>query len=186
MSVCSLLGMYPIPIHPHPYPSLSGGGVTRSSLGLGGEGITPIQPWMRGGYPDSALDGGSYPDPALDGGVTQSSLGQGGTLIQPWMGGYSNLGWGGTPTLDRGVPWVPPFWNSKHLLRLRGGWCPSCVHAGGLSCLRTFLRLNTHFGSFSKTFTSEVEERLKLILIPNYAVHSKKTKQQYSLHTCYV
>ena len=54
--------------------------------------------------------GGGVPDPALDGGGTWSSLGQGGYLIQPWMGGrgegkgrYPNLGWGGYPNLV-GVP----------------------------------------------------------------------------------
>ena len=94
-------GGYPIPIRPHPYPSLSkrGGGYL-------------IQPWMGGGYSNPALDRGvpqsslgwgrGYPDPALDGGVPQ-----------PWMGGYTNLGWGATPSLGgtpshvRGVPQVP-------------------------------------------------------------------------------
>ena len=87
---------------PHPYPSLSGGGVPRSSLGRGG--------------------GGGYP-----------KLGRG--VPQPWMGGYP---------ISRGVPHpmspgYPPLQNSKHLLRLRGGRCASCVHAGGLSCIKLLL-----------------------------------------------
>ena len=94
MSVCSLLGGG-VP-HPYPSPSLSipvwGG--TQSSLGW--RGGTPIQPWMKGGVP-------------------QSSLGQGGTPIQPWMGGYPNLGWGGYPNLGWGgypnLGWgVPHLW----------------------------------------------------------------------------
>ena len=94
-----------------------------------------MQPWT-GGVPDPALDGGG-PDPALDGGVPDPALDWGGVPIQPWRGG--------TPTLDGGVPHlqggpspgtqVPPPQNSKHLLQLRGRWCASCVHAGGLSCL---------------------------------------------------
>ena len=112
-----------------------------------------------GGVPDPALDGGRGTQPSLGWGGTQSSLGWGGYPIQPWMGGYPNLGWGvphpmsrgggGYPNLGRGVPHpmsggvtpgtTPPHRNSKHLLRLRGGRCASCVHAGGLSCSIYFL-----------------------------------------------
>ena len=99
--VCSTLGGYPIPIHPHPYLSLSGGGGTRSSLGRGG---TLIQPWMGGtpslsipfpihpclgGYPIQPWMGD--PNPALDGGVPQLWMGDtpspGGYPI-PCLGGY--------------------------------------------------------------------------------------------------
>ena len=111
-------GGYPIPIHPCP----------------GGYPI-PIHPHpypsLSGGGTQSNLGWeGGYPDPALDGGVPQ-----------PWTGGYPNLGWG-VPHLWGGTPshvWVPPQ-NSKHLLRLRGGRCASCVHAGGLSCLKINLK----------------------------------------------
>ena len=108
-------------------------------------GVYPIQPWM-GGYPNQPWMGG-VPDPALDRGYP--NLGQRGYPI-PCLGGYPNLGWGvphpmsgGVPHLrgggypipcPRGVPWVPPHQNSKHLLQLCGGRCASCVHAGGLSC----------------------------------------------------
>ena len=115
--------------------STLGGGGTRSSLGRGG-GRYPIQPWT-GGYPNLGWGRGSTPShvwggtPTLDRGGTPSHV------------------WGGTPTLDGGVPHLrgvphpmsggstpgtPPNRNSKHLLRLRGGRCASCVHAGGLSC----------------------------------------------------
>ena len=37
-------------------------------------------------------------------------------------------------------PWTEQ--HSEHLLR--GGWCASCVHAGGLSCCLMCLQLQTH------------------------------------------
>ena len=111
------------------------GGVSRSCLGWGGTqsslgrgGGVPIQPWM-GGYPISG--GGGYPN--LGGGT-------------PSPGGYPNLG-RGYPNLGRGATPSPggypisgyPPRNSKHLLlQLRGGRCASCVHEGGLSCLKNF------------------------------------------------
>ena len=104
-------------VSPHP-----GGGVT-PCLGLnsllylemsvcsllGGRGV-PADPTLYGGGGSrSSLDGWGSPDPALDG------------------GGYPISG--GVPHLR-----VPPPRNSKHLLRLHGGRCVSCVYAGGLSC----------------------------------------------------
>ena len=80
---------------------------------------------------------GGVPNPALDGG---------GTPIQPWMGGYPNLGWGGTlspggypdpaldgggtPTLDRGVPqpWMGGYPISRGVPR-------SSLGQGGTSTL---------------------------------------------------
>ena len=107
-------------------------------------------PRRGGGGTRSSLGGGSRS--SLGWGGTRSSLGRGGVLIQPWMGGYPNLGWGvphlqgvpqpwtgGYPISGEGVPHLqvpPPPRNSKQLLRLRGGRCASCVHAGGLSCIK--------------------------------------------------
>ena len=80
-------GGYPIPIHPHPYRSLSGGGY-------------PIQPWMGGrGYLIQPWMGGGYPDPALDGGVPQPWTG-GGT---PSPGGYPIPCLGGYPAPPPGI-----------------------------------------------------------------------------------
>ena len=109
--------------------TLWGGGGSRSSLGRGGY---LIQPWMEG-----------YPIQPWMGGVPQPWMG--GYPI-PCPGGYPNLGRGGIPHLGgvphpmsgRGTPGTQSHRNSKHLLRLRGGRCASCVHAGGLSCYRCF------------------------------------------------
>ena len=63
-----------------------------------------------GGGTLSSLGQGGDPNPALDGGVPNPALDWGGVPIQPWTGGYPNLGWGGTPslggtpTLDGGYP----------------------------------------------------------------------------------
>ena len=77
---------------------------------------------------------GGYPIQPWTGGGTQSSLGGG--VPQPWSGGYPNLGQGEYPIPS--PEGYPPARNSKHLLRLRGGRCASCVHAGGLSCWLLF------------------------------------------------
>ena len=103
-------GGYLIPIHPHPYPSLSGG--------------VPDQALDGGGVPRSSLGQGGYPNPSLDWGGTP-------TLD----GGYPNLGLGGIPTLDGGVPhlqggtpshvwgvpWVPPGIASTYYSYVAGG-----------------------------------------------------------------
>ena len=96
----------------------------------------PIQPWM-GGYPIQPWTGGT---PTLDRGGTPSHVWGGtptldGGVPHPMSGGVPHLRGGRYPIpCPRGVPWVPPHRNSKHLLRLCGGQCASCVHAGGLSC----------------------------------------------------
>ena len=92
--------------YPIPIHPCPGRGGTRSSLGWGGGGGYLIQPWTGGGVP------------------------------QPWMGGWYPISGGVPHPMSRGIPWVPPpARDSKHLLRLRGGRCASCVQAGGLSCL---------------------------------------------------
>ena len=63
-------------------------------------------PFVGGGVPDPALDGGGYPIQPWTGGVSRCSLGWGG-YPQSWMEGYPiSRGvphlLGGTPTLDRG------------------------------------------------------------------------------------
>ena len=93
--------------------------------------VPHIQDWDRGEVP---------PHPSLDG-VPPIQTGIGVPRVPP-----SKTGWG-TPiqTWDGGVPRVPPppsntGWGtphqqSEHLLCSR--WCASCVHAGGLSCLKS-------------------------------------------------
>ena len=91
---------------------------------------------------------GGVPNPALDGGGgTRSSLGRGGTPTLDGGGTPSHVrggtpSWGHTPShVWWGIPGTPPHHqNSKHLLRLCGGRCASCVHAGGLSCSYFVLR----------------------------------------------
>ena len=116
-----------------PDPALDGG-VPNPALDGGGY---LIQPWT-GGVPDPALDGG-VPNPALDGGGVCTPTLEGGVphlrgVPQPWMGGYLISGRYPIPCLGGEYPRYPPHRNSKHLLRLHGGRCASCVHAGGLSC----------------------------------------------------
>ena len=137
----------------YPIPG-RGGRVTPSQVWDGGGG-TPSQVWVGGGgYPISGLGGVPHPRSR---GVPHLRSGWGGTLSQ--VRGVPHLRSGyPIPGLGGGVPGVPPIqvwmvggtpsqvWvgvpeppheteqHSEHLVR--GGGCASCVHAGGLSCLR--------------------------------------------------
>ena len=112
-----------------------------------------------GGYPISGLGRVCTPSqvwvPHLRLGGTPSQVGgtpsQGGT---PCLGGTPCQGWvphvlGGTPCpggypMSRGGTPIsgrpPPHCTEQHSEHLlRGGWCASCVHRGGLSCINLIL-----------------------------------------------
>ena len=116
-SIQGLGGGYPIPGPGGGYPIPGPGGDTPSLVQVG----VPHRR-SRWGYPIPGL-GGGYPIPGPGGGTPSC-----------WCGGYlpSRTGWGTPcPGLD-GV--LPPSGDQHNEHLLRGGWCASCVHAGGLSC----------------------------------------------------
>ena len=117
-----------------PHPSSGLGGVPHPRSGW--EGGTPSQVWP-GGYPMGwgtpqdlgwgtpwTMDWVPSPRPGMG---YPLGPGMGYPLPQTWDGVPSPQTWDG----------IPPQ-HSEHLLRLRGGWYASCVHAGGLSCFKLF------------------------------------------------
>ena len=88
-----------------------------------------------GGYPISGL-GGGYPISGLGRGMCHLSSGG-----YPMSGGFPMSGGEGYPIS------APPLHcteqHSEHLLR--GRRCASCVHAGGLSCLRISIDLRSSY-----------------------------------------
>ena len=99
----------------------------------GGGGLCPRS--RKGG-------GGRYLIPGLDKGLPHPADRGGWSSSQVWMGGTPIQGHfrGGIPPPIQdwnGVPPPPPLnqetdQQSEHLLR--GGWCASCIYAGGLFC----------------------------------------------------
>ena len=123
----------------------------------GPDGEYPIQPWTGGGTPARSkwgwYAGEGVPWPGPDRGVpwgTPTSQGWGTLLSGPgWgypgqvqTGGYppSKAGWGTwqrVPHLNpqQGLP-PPPGTGQQMEYLIRRGRYASCVHAGGLSCLK--------------------------------------------------
>ena len=98
---------------------------------LDGGGGTPIQ--LTREIPPSKVQAGGIPI-QLTGGVTPFPGPGGGGTTSSWQGVYPS---------QAGIPHpssIPSLPEQHSVYLLRGGWCASCVHSGGLSCLT----LNEH------------------------------------------
>ena len=62
---------------------------------------------------------------------------------------------------------TPPPWNSKLLLRLRGGRCASCVHAGGLSCFTILFYLLGQHSWYNVTAEMSCDDFWPMFLLYN-------------------
>ena len=144
-----------------PRPGLDGGGYPSQVWMVGVPRVPPGQIWIVGGYPGYPpsqvwMVGVPQVTPSLARsgwwGVPWPGLDGGGTLARSgWWGRYPSQVWmvGGTlsnpppqPGLVGGVrvPRVPPSRQSSMASTCYpGGRYASCVHAGGLSCLKMIL-----------------------------------------------
>ena len=179
--------------------TLAGGGYPISGLGRGG---TPSQVWGMG-YPPPP--GTGYPLPPDLGQGTPPGPGTGyplppdlgwvppgpGTGYPPGPGmGYSPWTWDRVPPPGPGMGYpppdlgrLPPPQHSEHLLQLRAGRYASCVHAGGLSCLRVhFFRILIYLQKPDAIYVAAGSKIFKLDKITGAIVHTYSKGKNISIH----